>query len=434
MDAGRKGRTMFLYEGIEKADKKVRAVLIGCGEQATNMIHNAISYIDEIEVVGVCDMNKDRADFAARRFGLSRSWQDMDEMLKNVEADCAFVITIAKLQAPLALKCVEAGLHVFTEKPLGTEKEDIEKLIEAAKKNNKKIGVSFNKRFNLAYHDMKGAIDSEGFGAPSAFSAKFIGGYRTNETDLLRVGSCHFFDLARYLIGEVDEVFAYRYEKQPGQHTFAVTMQFENGCVGTMMLGSLGSWVCGYGISEDGLVDFFVSVAKSVPEDFPVYLYAIPQYAMNDISVAAAEKAAAQYPNIVGIKYSYPDMTRIQQMMRISDGTFSVLAGPDQLLTAVVSMGGDGVVSGSSQVIPEYYEAVWEALEKNDYKLAAERQQLTNRLNEALCSVNNIAAYKAVLAYQGIIKTKKTRKPLEEYTEQQTRELFRVLKEIVKEK
>ncbi|MEI3211568.1 MAG: dihydrodipicolinate synthase family protein [Lachnospiraceae bacterium] len=65
---------------------------------------------------------------------------------------------------------------------------------------------------------------------------------------------------------------------------------------------------------------------------------------MNDISVAAAEKAAAQCPNIVGIKYSYPDMTRIQQMMRISDGTFSVLAGPDQLLTAVVSMGGDGVV------------------------------------------------------------------------------------------
>ena len=74
------------------------------------------------------------------------------------------------------------------------------------------------------------------------------------------------------------------------------------------------------------------------------------------------------------------------------------------------------------------------ALEKNDYKLAAERQQLTNRLNEALCSVNNIAAYKAVLAHQGIIKTKKTRKPLEEYTEQQTRELFAVLKEIVKEK
>ncbi len=183
-------------------------------------------------------------------------------------------------------------------------------------------------------------------------------------------------------------------------------------------------------ISEEGLVDFFISVAKSVPEDFPVYLYAIPQYAMNDVSVTVAEKAAAQCPNIIGIKYSYPDMTKIQQMMRINDGTFSVLAGPDQLLTAVVSMGGDGVVSGSSQIIPEYYEAVWEALEKNDYKLAEKRQQITNRLNEALCSVNNIAAYKAILQYQGMIQTRKTRKPLEEYTEVQTRELIEKLEEI----
>lgn len=241
---------MFLYEGIEKADKKIRAVLIGCGEQAANMIHNAISYMDEIEVVGVCDMNKERADFAAKRMGLSESWQDMDEMLKNVEADCAFVITIAKLQATLALKCIEAGLHVYTEKPLGTEKEDIEKLADAAKRNHKKIGVSFNKRFNVAYRDMKNAIESEGFGATSAFSAKFIGGYRTNETDLLRVGSCHFFDLARFLVGEIEEVFAYKYEKQPGQHTFAITARFENGCVGTMTFGSLGSWVCGYGMES----------------------------------------------------------------------------------------------------------------------------------------------------------------------------------------
>lgn len=185
-------------------------------------------------------------------------------------------------------------------------------------------------------------------------------------------------------------------------------------------------------ISEEGLIDFFVRVARSVPEDFPVYLYAIPQYAMNDISVTVAEKAAAQCPNIIGIKYSYPDMTRIQQMMRINDGTFSVLAGPDQLLTAVVSMGGDGVVSGSSQVIPEYYEAVWETLEKGDYELAAKKQQFTNRLNEVLCSVNNIAAYKAILQCQGIIQTRKTRKPLEEYTEVKTRELLEKLEKVKK--
>ena len=241
---------MYLYEGMEKAQRRVRAVLVGCGEQATNMIHNVIWYLDEVEVVGVCDKNKDRADFAARRFGLSRSYQELDEMLAEVEADCAFVVTIAKLQAVLAKQCVEAGLHVFTEKPLGTEMEDLQALGEAAKKNGCKVGVSFNKRFGLAYRDMKQAIQSEGFGAPSAFIAKFIGGYRTNETDLLRVGCCHFFDLARFLIGELDEVFAYKYEKQPGQHMFAVNGVFENGCVASMTFGALGSWVCGYGMES----------------------------------------------------------------------------------------------------------------------------------------------------------------------------------------
>ena len=80
---------MYLYEGIEKAEKKLRAVLLGCGEQAVNMIHNAISYLDEIEVVAVCDKNKERADFAARRLGLSRSYQDAGRMLDEVDADAA---------------------------------------------------------------------------------------------------------------------------------------------------------------------------------------------------------------------------------------------------------------------------------------------------------------------------------------------------------
>jgi len=240
----------YLYTDIEEAERRVRAVLVGCGEQATNMIHDAISYMDMVQVVGVCDLNQKRADFAARRFGLKRSYQDLDQMLREVEADCAFVVMVPKLQAKLAKTCVEAGLHTYTEKPLGTELEDILALGEAAKRMGRKIGVSFNKRYALAYQDMKRAIDSEGFGPASSFMCKFIGGYRSSPTDLLRVGSCHFFDLARHLIGEMEEVYAYKYEKQEGQHMFAVSARFDNGCVGSLNLGSLGSWVNGFGMEE----------------------------------------------------------------------------------------------------------------------------------------------------------------------------------------
>jgi len=239
---------MFLFPELEITEKKLRAVLVGCGEQATCLMHDAISYNGEIEVVGVCDMNKDRADFAAKRFGLDRSWQDLDEMLAKVEADAAFVIMVPKLAPILAKKCVEAGLHVYTEKPLGTELADIYALGEALEKTGKKLGVSFNKRFGLAYSGMKNAIDSDIFGKPGVFNARFIGGYRSSPTDLLRVGSCHFFDLARYMIGEIDEIFAYKFEQAPGQHVFSATAQFENGCVGSFTMGSTGSWACGYGM------------------------------------------------------------------------------------------------------------------------------------------------------------------------------------------
>ena len=239
---------MYLFPELELAEKRVRVVLVGCGEQATNLIHDAISYLDEVEVVAVCDLNKDRVDFAARRFGLLRSYQNLDEMLAEVKADIAFVVMVPALQAKLAAKCLAAGLHTYVEKPLSIEMADLTELEAIAKKMNKKVGVSFNKRYALAYRDMKNAIMTPDFGKTSAYIVKFVGGYRATPVDLLRTGSVHFFDLARFLIGDIDELFAYKYEKQPGQHIFSVTASFENGCVGSLVLGSLGTWSNGYGM------------------------------------------------------------------------------------------------------------------------------------------------------------------------------------------
>jgi predicted dehydrogenase len=242
------GKIMELFENLELSDKRVRAVLVGCGEHATLVMNDAISFLDEVDVVGVCDLNEQRANFAARRFRLDRSWQNIDEMLEKVEADVALVVTVPRLQALLTQKCVEAGLHVYTEKPISTELDDAYSLMEAAKRMKRKVGVAFNKRYALAYQNMKKAIDSDEFGKPGAFIAKFIAGYRNTQTDLLRVGAIHFFDLGRFLIDEIDEVYAYKFEQAMGQHIFAVSAQFNNKCVGSFTLGSTGSWINGYGM------------------------------------------------------------------------------------------------------------------------------------------------------------------------------------------
>lgn len=179
-----------------------------------------------------------------------------------------------------------------------------------------------------------------------------------------------------------------------------------------------------YQISDRGIADYYIAVAKSVPEDFPVYLYGIKQNAINDLTKATCEMAVAECKNIIGAKYSFPDMTRLQELMLVNDENFSVLVGPDHLFEAVVAVGGDGVVSGNAMCIPEHYAAVWDALEKKDFDLATKLQRKTNVLNATMCEVNNIAAYKVILKEEGVISTTVMRRPYENLTPEQEKDLL----------
>lgn len=185
-----------------------------------------------------------------------------------------------------------------------------------------------------------------------------------------------------------------------------------------------------YQISDRGIADYYIAVAKSVPEDFPVYLYGIKQNAINDLTKATCEMAVAECKNIIGAKYSFPDMTRLQELMLVNDENFSVLVGPDHLFEAVVAVGGDGVVSGNAMCIPEHYAAVWDALEKKDFDFATKLQRKTNVLNATMCAVNNIAAYKVILKEEGVISTTMMRRPYENLTAEQEKDLLEKIAEL----
>lgn len=185
-----------------------------------------------------------------------------------------------------------------------------------------------------------------------------------------------------------------------------------------------------YKLSDQGIIDFYEAVSKSVPENFPVYLYSIPQNAINDINPQTAQIIAEKCSNVIGIKYSYPDFTRLQQFMLVRNETFSVLVGPDHLFEALCAVGGDGVVSGNAMCIPEHYVKLWEAIQAKDYDLATKYQRRTNILNATMCAVNNIAAYKVILKDEGIIASTKMRRPMENLTQQQEKELLSAMKNL----
>ena len=77
--------------------------------------------------------------------------------------------------------------------------------------------------------------------------------------------------------------------------------------------------------------------------------------------------------------------------------------------------------------IREHYAAVWKAIQDKDYELATKLQRRTNILNSVMCKINNIAAYKVILKREGILATTKMRRPMENLTSEQEKELLDTL-------
>ena len=157
-----------------------------------------------------------------------------------------------------------------------------------------------------------------------------------------------------------------------------------------------------FSVTDRETEEFFAVVANSVPADFPVYLYSIPQCAVNDIRPDVIEKILKRTKNIVGIKYSYPDFLKVKDYLLCNNGNFSVVVGIDRLFLAALSMGCDGTVSGCSNVDPEKFVAVYEKFKSGDLIAARKAQVLAAELCEIVKSGANMAIFKYAMERQGL--------------------------------
>lgn len=157
-----------------------------------------------------------------------------------------------------------------------------------------------------------------------------------------------------------------------------------------------------FGANDNELETYFIKVANSVPNDFPVYLYNIPQCSSNDLTAEVAQKVADSCKNVIGIKYSYPDYLRVNDYLNINDGNFSVLPGTDRLFLAALAMGCEGVVSGVSGVYPEPFVETYNAFKANDLEKARKMQKVAIQYCEALLNGSNMSYFKEALKLRGI--------------------------------
>ncbi|CAH0196897.1 dihydrodipicolinate synthase family protein [Priestia megaterium] len=184
-----------------------------------------------------------------------------------------------------------------------------------------------------------------------------------------------------------------------------------------------------FGANDNELETYFTKVAHSVPEDFPVYLYNIPQCSSNDLTAEVAQKVAETCKNVIGIKYSYPDYLRVNDYLNINDGNFSVLPGTDRLFLAALAMGCEGVVSGVSGVYPEPFVETYNAFKANDLEKARKMQKVAIQYCEALLNGSNMSYFKEALKLRGI-DVGGMRSPQIDLTEEEVKKLDNKLNSI----
>jgi 4-hydroxy-tetrahydrodipicolinate synthase len=172
--------------------------------------------------------------------------------------------------------------------------------------------------------------------------------------------------------------------------------------------------------------EYFVEISESVPEDFSVYIYCIPQCAANDIKPEIIDRILKRTKNIIGIKYSYPDFLRVKDYLLCNDGDFSVVVGTDRLFLAGLSMGCDGTVSGCSNADPTFFVDIFENYSKGEMGKAKLAQIAANEICEMTLNGANMAMFKSALEYHGL-PAAHMRKPGLDLTEQEKNALFEKL-------
>lgn len=134
-------------------DRNWRVGLLGAG-YILGAHAKVLATMPNAEIVAVCDLSRGRAEEAASQFGIPGVFTSLDEMLK-VELDVVHVLLPPNLHIEMARKILEAGRHVFIEKPMGLNSSECQSLVDLAAAKQVKIGVNHNFLFLPSYEKLR---------------------------------------------------------------------------------------------------------------------------------------------------------------------------------------------------------------------------------------------------------------------------------------
>ncbi len=138
--------------------KKLKVGVIGCGR--VSVMHlGSIQLLEEAELIACCDIKKERAEAAAKKYGV-KAYVSYEEMMEQEKLDAVHICLPHYLHCKVACYAFEKGINVLTEKPMDVDLASAEKAVQKAKEKGVLFGVVSQCRYNNSAQLVKKALTS----------------------------------------------------------------------------------------------------------------------------------------------------------------------------------------------------------------------------------------------------------------------------------
>ena len=235
------GRTILLGSNIKKIEGTPTLSFIGAGNYAGTVLIPAFKK-QKVNLKTIVSSSGLSSTMNGKKFGFEHSTTDSEIAYKDKETDAVIITTRHNTHADFVIKSIENAKHVFVEKPLAINVEELEAIQASNVKHpSSMLMVGFNRRFSTLTLKIKEILgDQTGpISMVMTVNAGFIPPeHWTNDPEIgggrIIGEACHFIDLLRYLAGCPISYYQNIAMNSPTNDTVTLQLSFENGSIGTI--------------------------------------------------------------------------------------------------------------------------------------------------------------------------------------------------------
>jgi perosamine synthetase len=226
--------------------KNIRIGIVGCG-QIGRWHLDAYNLNPRVKLVALADTDLNRAQEFAKEVG-AIAYSSYKEMIEHENLDGVSICTVPSTHRDIAVDLLDAGINVLCEKPLAVSVTQAKEMVSKAKEKNLLLLTGFKFRFFDEVLKAKEMLEKESIGRVLNFRLMF-GGYmdmagswysrkEISGGGVIIDNACHAVDLIRYLLGEVNSVFAQvrTHQDIEVEDTAKLSLFMKNGVFGTIDL------------------------------------------------------------------------------------------------------------------------------------------------------------------------------------------------------